>query len=744
MKKKLLSMLMVSIMTLGLCACGKSESEKKDTTESTTESETKGPAETESRDEETTSDTDVNIKDKTEMTYDELSKYVYQNALGEFYSAYTTAKAEENVSKRYVLMAIAEAKLLESGVLMPTYTVGGNYAMSRVASYTTDNVLWGSDYARYHQALVCTDFITVEDRNVMKEKFQELRGTGTYEEWVKSFLKEKGYTLKSTYTVGYSTNPATWDIFSSYLTTDSNAIVNTYDGLYEYDCEGYIQPALATDFEVSEDGCTYTFHLREGVKWVDFQGREVAEVVADDFVAGMQHLLDAQGGMEYLAGAGGCGIVNADAYIGGEVTDFAEVGVKATDKYTLEYTLAAPCTYFDTMLGYSVFAPLCRSYYESMGGKFGVEYDPNAADYTYGKDSSSIVYCGPYLVSSATENNSIVFKANESYWNADNINIKEIVWLYDDGSDISKTFYNAVDGLTDGITLNTSTLEIAKTKGLFDKYAYISGTDATSYVTYMNMNRTIFTNFNDATKVVSPQSESDAERTNAAVNNVHFRRAVAFSVDRAAYNAQSAGEELKYNSLRNSYTPAKFVSLFEDVTMDINGNEVTFPAGTYYGEILQAQLDADEFPVMVWNKDADDGNGSGDGYDGWYSPENAVAELELAISDLAKDGIVVDEQNPIYIDLPYVSNNESYTNRANAYKQSLEKSLGGKVIVNLVECLDLAEWYYCGYYTSYGYESNFDVYDLTGWIPDYGDPCSYLDTMLPDYTGYQTKCLGIY
>ena len=107
------------------------------------------------------------------------------------------------------------------------------------------------------------------------------------------------------------------------------------------------------------------------MKWVDSQGRELAEVVADDFVAGMQHLLDAQGGLEYLAGSGGCGILNADAYMAGEIADFSEVGVKALDDYTVQYTLEEPCTFFDTMLGYSVFAPLCRSYYTSLGGKFG-------------------------------------------------------------------------------------------------------------------------------------------------------------------------------------------------------------------------------------------------------------------------------------------------------------------------------------------------------------------------------------
>lgn len=738
MKKKAVSLLLVMSMALSLVACQSKETDVEDTADTGSQTEeVSGSSSADAASGESAVDT-------SEMSYDELSAYVYDQALGEFYATYEGAKDAETVSGKYALEAIAEAKLLESGVLMPTTTVGGSYTMSRVAPYTVDYTLWGTDYERYHQALVCTEFITNEDRVEMKAKWNELRGTGTYEEWAKSYLEEKGYTLKSEYSLVYSSNPTTWDIFNTYLSSDSSAIVNTYDGLYEYDCEGYIQPALATGYEVSEDGCTYTFHLREGVKWVDFQGRELAEVVADDFVAGMQHLLDAQGGMEYLAGAGGCGIVNADAYINGEVTDFAEVGVKALDDYTLEYTLEAPCTFFDTMLGYSVFAPLCRSYYVSKGGKFGLEYDPSAADYTYGKDPSSIAYCGPYLVTSATDNNSIVFGANESYWNADNINVKKLIWLYDDGADVAKTYRDAISGTIDGIRLNTSTLETAKTEGVFDTYAYISSTDATSYVAYVNLNRAAFANFNDETQAVSTQTEEDKARTNAAVSNVHFRRALAFSVDRAAYNAQDVGEDLKYNSLRNSYTPANFVSLSEDTTVSINGEDVTFPEGTYYGEIMQAQLDADGVPIMVWNPQADDGNGSGDGYDGWYSPENAAAELELAIAELAEEGIVIDEENPIYLDFPYDSSSESYANRANAYKQSVESSLGGKIKINLVTCVDLAGWYYCGYYAGYGYEANYDIYDLTGWIPDYGDPCSYLDTMLPDYSGYMTKCLGIY
>lgn len=87
------------------------------------------------------------------------------------------------------------------------------------------------------------------------------------------------------------------------------------------------QPALAESYEVSDDGLTYTFHLRKGASWVDSQGRKIADVTADDFVAGMQHMMDAQGGLEYLIEGI---IVNASQYTPGEVTDFSQVGVKSS------------------------------------------------------------------------------------------------------------------------------------------------------------------------------------------------------------------------------------------------------------------------------------------------------------------------------------------------------------------------------------------------------------------------------
>ena len=673
--------------------------------------------------------------------YDELSSAIYADVLGEFQSTYEKAYEAETVSERYALMALAEAKLLESGVMLPTTTAGGNYAISRAVPYTSSSQMWGNDADRYHNLLVATELITVAHRDELKAMWAELKGTGTWEAEAKKFLEDNGYTLTDSYSMGYTSDPQTWDALATSMAADSEAIVNTFDGLIEYNSENVLVGALAESWEESEDGLSWTFHIRKGAKWTDSQGREVADVTAHDFVDGMQHMLDAQGGLEWLVEGV---IVNASEYISGDVTDFAEVGVKATDDYTLVYTLCAPTSYFDTMLGYNCFAPLCRSFYESKGGKFGDEFDSSAESYTYGRTPDDIAYCGPYLVTNATAKNTIVFKANPLYWNKDGINLQSITWLYNDGSDPTKAYKDTISGVLSGAGLNSNAVESAKADGMFDDYAYVSLTNGTSYVTFVNLHRVAMANYNDGVTAVSTKTEEQVERSNAAVLNQHFRMAIAYSLDHASYNEQSVGEALRLNRLRNSYTPGTFVTLPEDVTVDINGTATTFPAGTNYGEILQAQVDADGYKFQAWNPEADGGVGSSDGYDGWYNPEAAAAELALAVEELAAQGIEITAENPIYIDLPYYSASQPFTNQTNVYKQSVEAALNGLVVVNIVDCVDSTSYSYATYYPTTGSECNYDINPNTGWGPDYGDPKTYLDTMLPDYAGYMTKAMGVF
>ena len=672
--------------------------------------------------------------------YNAMSAAIYDAQLGAFNTLYQAAKEEQNVSKRYALMAQAEAKLLEAAVLIPGTTNGGNYGLSRVAKRSASTVLWGNDSDRFHNVLITTELISAEDQTHLKAMWNEVRGTGTYSQKATDYLKEKGYTLKDTYNMGYASDPKTWDALATSRSADSEAIVNTYDGLVEYDNENEIKPALAESWEVSEDGKTYTFHIRQGAKWVDAQGREVADVKADDFVAGMQHMLDAGGGLEYLVENI---IVNALEYNTGDVTDFAEVGVKATDDNTVVYTLCQPTSYFITMLGYNVFAPMSRTYFESKGGVFGKDDYKAAVDagtMKYGQTVNDIAYCGPYTVTNYTAENTIVFEANPTYWNKDNITIKTLTWKFNDGKDPTKAYEDTKAGTLDGCGLSSASLEACKANGNFEKYCTVSDTDATSFVLFLNLNRNAYANFNDETKAVSTMTDDQKKRTDAAMLNVHFRRAIGMGLDIATYNGQVVGEELKLNSVRNSYTPGNFVALEEDVTVEINGESKTFAKGTYYGEIMQAQIDADGVKIKVWDAE----NQTSDGFAGWHNPANAYEELQQAITELKEFGVEISKDNPIVMDLPYYSGADIYTNRAQTLKQSVEEALQGCVVVNLVSCADAQEWYYAGYYTESGKDANYTLYDVSGWGPDYGDPATYLNTMLGDGAGYMAKCLGLF
>ena len=757
--QKLLASVLAASMVFGLAACGGNSNDNSNNNNDSNETKVDDTANetNESTDStENEGDTDAGYVGPDwdaidAMSYDEKSDALYDYNLGEFNEYYQVAKEEvTDLDKRMALMAVADAKLLESGVFQPVQSNGGSYAMTRVVPRTGTTVLWGLDEYKWYTYLVTNELLHTEDRTELVSMWGD---SSTVDEWnanAKAFLEEKGYTLNDTYNYETSYQLVTWDVIATSMTSDSYFISCTYSGLLEYDVLNQQQPALAESYEVSDDGLTYTFHIREGVKWVDQQGREVGEVTADDWVASMQHVADNDGELGYLmTTTDGCGIKNYDAWVNGEISDFSEVGVEAVDDYTLVYTLEAPFPAFTSMLGYGCFAPLNRSFYKSQGGTFtaeGNEYTPG----NYGTDPSHIAYCGAYLVTNYTENNVTSYTANPAYWNPDAINTPNVNIYYNDGSDPLRTYNDAKDNVASGCGFTESVLVQAKqdipdgeTETYFDLYNYVSATDGSTFCGWVNINRASWANYNDDTVGKSAQTDEDKARTRAALSNQNFRLALAMAFDRGSFNATSVGEDLKYASLRNAYVPGTFQSLENDTTIEINGESVTFKAGTYFGEIEQAQLDADGIPITVWDPNADDGVGSGDGFDGWYNVDNAVKYLDSAIAELAQVGVEVSAENPIYIDIPYGSFAEYYSKRGNAYKQSIENSLGGKVIVNLVEFNDQTNYTYSYYRISNGNEANFDAAPGTsGWGPDYGDAQTYLDTIQP--YGYMCKNIGLY
>ncbi len=661
---------------------------------------------------------------------------IYMASMGDFYDAYMAAFEAETLSERWALMAIAEAKFLESGVATPMYTAGGCYAMSRMPFRAGGYASWLGDRVYYDQMVLTNEIITTDDYQHLTDMWYELAGTGTYTQSAVDYLTEQGYTFTDTAVTTFDRVGTTWDFLSDGDFHDDASFI---DYLYQYNSEGELVPHLATDYTVSDDGLIYTFTIREGVVWVDSQGRQVAELTADDWVAGLQHVADAGSSSIYnLTGV----IEGLDAYLYGETTDFTTVGIKALDEHTLQYTLVEECPYFMSMIADTCFIPMSRSYYLSQGGVFGIaEYDSAMASssYLYGTDQDHIAYCGPYLCTNVTDKNSINYIANESYWNAENVNIKAVNFIYDDGSDVTREYNDFLNGTGTSIVLDTAQLEIAKNDGNFDKYVHIAPNVTNIFLMWFHENRQVYANVPDGA-CVSNKTEAQKEVSRAALQNQHFRLALGYSIDRASYIAQSLGEDLKYVCLRNSYVPGDFVSLEEDVTVDINGTPTDFPAGTFYGEIVQAQVTADGYPFKVWDEESH----SSDGYDGWYNVENAVAELQIAIEELAAMGYEVTEENPIVLDYPYSAYNEIASNQAVVLKTSIETALNGLVEIALVECQDSTENLNTWFNTNSGAEYNYDLGGLGGIGADFGDPETYLDGLLPYGDGFAIRKMGLW
>lgn len=653
---------------------------------------------------------------------------IYAKVLGGYEALLDKAKAAKTDSERFVIYAQAEAYLLDSAVMVPNTTQGGAYTISRIAPRTVPYVQWGNDDDRWKGMIITADqFLTPAERNELLDIWSKaVKGETTYDP--AAWLTAHGHKLTKDYRTTFSTAPVTLDTLNTSSQSDTEILVNCTDSLVQYNNLGQMIPAVAESWEVSADGLTYTFHIRKGAWWSTSEGAKYAEVTANDFVAGFQHMLDCGAGLESLL----FGIVEGvQEYVlaGGK---FDAVGYKAVDDYTLQITLCEPTSYFMTMLTYSIFAPICKSFYLAHGGVFGIEeYAAAYADtnkYTYGKatDVSSQVYNGAFILQQLNDASIIKVVKNPNYYDPESVKLDSITWVYDNGENMDQFYKDVCDGVYagSGLTSASGTLEKAKADGNFEKYSYISDTTSTSYFGGLNLNRGTFALASGA--VASSKTEEQKIDTETAMMNKNFRKAVSYAWDKATQNAVSRGADLATTNLRNMYTHPEFVQLSEEVT-DASGKK--FAAGTMYGEIVQYYLDKMGSPVQV-----------ADGIDGWYHPAEAKRHLELAKKELGNS-----VNWPIIIDVVYYSANQTQIAQAQAYKQSIEGVLGAEnVTVNLVEATTSADFYASGYRASNGEAGNFDMFYGSGWGPDFGDPCTYLDTFRSNGVGYMTKVIGLF
>lgn len=163
--------------------------------------------------------------------------------------------------------------------------------------------------------------------------------------------------------------------------TSFEVIADYTDGLMQMDADGQAVPAIAESYEISEDGLTYTFHLRDAV-WSNGDA-----VTADDFVFAWQRAVDPAVASEYAYMLSDIGQVkNAAEIIAGEM-DKSELGVTAVDEKTLVVELNVPVSYFLSLMYFPTFYPVNQAFFESCGDTFATSPETTLSNGAFVLDS---------------------------------------------------------------------------------------------------------------------------------------------------------------------------------------------------------------------------------------------------------------------------------------------------------------------------------------------------------------------
>ena len=494
---------------------------------------------------------------------------------------------------------------------------------------------------------------------------------------------------EKTFSYIYETDPDNLNYLTTGKAATANITSNVIDGLLENDRYGNFVPSMAEDWSVSKDGLTYTYTLRKDAKWYTSEGEEYAEVKAQDFVTGLKYAADKKSDGLYLVQES---IKGLDAYVKGEITDFSQVGIKALDDYTVQYTLNKPESFWNSKTTMGVLAPVNEEFLNSKGD-----------DFAKGTDPSSILYNGPFLLKSIVAKSSVEFEKNPNYWDKDNVHLDKVKLSFWDGQDTNKPTEAFKDGSFTMARLFPTSASYSETEKAFKDNIVYTQQDSTTYLVGTNIDRQSY-------KYTSKTTDEEKASTKKALLNKDFRQAIAFGFDRTAYASQVNGASGATKLLRNLFVPPTFVQA----------------DGKNFGELVKEKLVTygDEWS----NVNLDDAQ------DGLYNPDKAKAEFAKAKATLQAEGV----KFPIHLDMPVDQTNTTKVQRVQSFKQSVEENLGSDNVVIDIQQLQKDDVQNITYFAETAAGEDWDISDNVGWSPDYIDPSTYLDIIKPS-VGENTK-----
>ena len=499
----------------------------------------------------------------------------------------------------------------------------------------------------------------------------------------------------------YSSEVTTMNYLVSSTTYELVVGANTIDSLVENDTYGNILPCGAESWEVSEDGLTWTFHLRAGQYWYDADGNQKDPVTANDYVAAARYVCDSamDSNNSYLMDGW---IVNAEELLNytaaqlaepveqgteaGEDQDYVidangiiyegsdwnketekydtwtevpavtpeDLGVEAVDDLTLVYHLVKARPYFLTALQFGTYWPAPASLLAELGD-------------AYGLDNYSMWFNGAYILSEFKPQEKRIYTKNVNNWDAEHVYIERIEQICNtEAATLEPEMF--LRGEVDGAGIGSDI--VADWMSDPEKSQMISTTRVTGDYSY-------FFGFNFEPKF---DAEYEPENWVIAVNNENFRKAIFHGIDRDGYiAAKYPGDDPSIHKI-NTVTPKGF-SVNE-------GKDYVF-----YGGLAKYT--------------------EGESFD----PELAVQFRDAAKAELEAAGC----KFPIKVPVNYNTNSTTWANCTVVLEQQLEELLGADFI-------DIIVVPYSGsdFLNATRRNGNYALQELN-WGADFMDPETWAD-----------------
>lgn len=388
----------------------------------------------------------------------------------------------------------------------------------------------------------------------------------------------------SAYRSLYSADVSTLNYLNTTTTNDMTIPANCEECLIEYDTLGNVLPALATEWTTSEDNLVWTFTLRQDVKWVNSQGEEVGTVTANDFVAAAEYALNVNSDGAYMYEE--AMVAGAAELLAGEGS-FEDVGVRAVDDHTLEFTLSDPCPYFLTCLTYGCFTPMSADCMSQVNSDYANRANWSQEDWDAFSDQLDAIdytqlwYCGAYYLSEYLAGERYTMVKNEQYWDKDKVYITSLENTYNrEASTISGEMY--LRGELESASITNTMAQ-----------SWLADSETADYVhpSRITPSYSYFFSFN-----FDPQFDEEYEPDNwtLAVNNENFRKSILYGMNRLGATMIS-DENNAETLLQNTITPADFVAADGqdyatfDTFASLAVNDTSTTKDAYFNEELALQ-----------------------------------------------------------------------------------------------------------------------------------------------------------